>query len=86
VARKHTPKGQIILKKEEKLRTVAAALPTGFSGQDFVAKFKEMYPKDWNNIVRRYEQHQRLTKPGKGHPMPEPTKYLLNIARNYIKT
>jgi hypothetical protein len=44
VGREHSPKGQIVLKKAEKLETVNAALPAGSSPEDFAAKFQEMYP------------------------------------------
>ena len=73
MGRKHTPKGQIVLQKVVKLKAVDAALPSGASPEDFAAKFKEMYPEDWVNILRRYETHERQTPRGKGHPMPEPS-------------
>jgi len=85
VATRHAPKGQVFLKKDEKLKTVVAAMPLKFSDEDFVAKFQEMYPEDWIKIVRRYEAHERSTRPGRSHPMPELKQYILNIARNYIK-
>lgn len=85
MGRKHSPKGQIVLKKGVKLRAVEATLPPGFSWEDFAAKFQEMYPDDWERIVRRYQAHERRTQPGKGHPMPEPKKYLLNMVKNFIK-
>lgn len=34
-------------------------------------------------IINRYEAHERLTKPGKSHPMPVPPSYLLNKFRKY---
>jgi len=85
VGRTHTPKGQIVLKKTEKLNAVKAALPSGASPEDFAAKFQEMFPEDWDNIKRRYKMHERLTPQGKTHPMPEPTKYLLNMVKNFTK-
>jgi len=84
VGRKHAPKGQIVLKKTAKLNAVAAALPAGATAEAFSVKFKEMYPEDWDNIIRRYKQHQRQTAPGKKHPMPEPEKYLLNMVRVFL--
>ncbi len=84
MGRARVPKGQIVLKKAEKLKAVDEALPSGSSAEDFAAKFKELYPKDWANIVSRYRAHERLTKPGKSHPMPEPDTYLLNMVKNYI--
>ena len=86
MGRKHSPKGQIVLKKAEKLEAVSAALPTGASPEDFAAKFQEMYPEDWGKIMRRYKAHERQTPRGKGHPMPQPTQYLLNMVNNFIKT
>jgi len=52
---------------------------------DFVAKFKELYPQDWKKVVARYEAHERLTPPGKSHPMARPYQYVLNVAQKYRK-
>lgn len=68
----------VILKKDEKVASVAAELPDGFSQEDFATKFKEMYPKDWERIQKAYRDHERKTKPGKTHPMPAPEQYLKN--------
>jgi len=84
MGRQHSPKGQIVLKKSEKLKAVGAALPAGSTASAFAAEFKKMYPKDWENIVHRYNQHQRQTKPGKTHPMAEPEKYLMNMVKNFL--
>lgn len=86
MGRKHSPKGQIVLKKAEKLEAIKAALPTGSSPEDFAAKFQEMYPEDWDKITRRYKAHERQNTKGQGHPMPEPKQYLLNMVKNFIKT
>lgn len=85
MGREHAPKGQIVLKKAEKLGAVEAALPPESSPEDLAAKFQEMYPEDWQNIVRRHKAHERRTPPGKAHPMPDPKKYLLNMVKNFIK-
>ncbi|MFZ0773058.1 MAG: hypothetical protein WCA49_08975 [Candidatus Sulfotelmatobacter sp.] len=74
------------MKKAEKLEAVEADLPPGPSDEDFVAKFQEMYPEDWDNIVRRHREHERQTPRGKTHPMPEPKKYLVNMVKNFLKT
>lgn len=86
MGRKHSPKGQIVLKKAEKLEAINAALPTASSPAHFVAKSQEMYPEDWSKIIRRYKAHERHTPRGKSHPMPEPTQYLSNTVKNFIKT
>ena len=68
----------VITKKNEKVAVVAAALPNGFSQDQFAAKFKELYPKAWERIQKAYLDHERKTKPGKSHPMPTPEQYLKN--------
>jgi hypothetical protein len=83
VGRTHSPKGQVVLKKEQKLKAVDEALPTGSTPQTIAAKFKEMYPDDWKRIAARHKEHERKTKPGKSHPMPEPETYLLNMVKTY---
>lgn len=68
----------VITKKIEKVTAVVEALPSGFSQDDFIEKFKEMHPKDWERIQKNYRDHERKTKPGKTHPMPTPEQYLKN--------
>ena len=83
--RKRVSKGQIIMKKQEKLPVVAAAMEEGFTDEEFIEKFKEMYPKEWANVERRYRQHEDLNKgKKKGHPMAPPRQYLLNVSKQYI--
>lgn len=84
MGRTHSPKGQIVLRKKEKLEAVKAAMPVACSREDFAAKFQEMYPEDWNRIILRYEQHERNSG-GKGHPMAEPWQYLLNMVEVFMK-
>jgi len=33
-----------------------------------MAKFKEMYPEDWQSLVYRYKEHERHTPEGQPHP------------------
>ncbi len=82
---RHSPRGQVFLRKDEKLKAVIKTMPQEFSNDDFVAKFQEMYPEDWIKILNRYKAHERATRIGKPFPMAEPKKYLINIAKNYIK-
>ena len=82
---RHSPKGQVFLRKDAKLKTVIEAMPQEFFNDDFVAKFQEMYPEDWTKILNRYKAHERANRIGKPFPMPEPKKYLVNIAKNYIR-
>ena len=76
----------VIVKKDEKLTAVAEALGGSFSPDEFVFKFQELYPKDWARVEKNYRDHERKTKPGKTHPMPEPTQYLKNALNVWQKT
>ncbi|NMA49625.1 MAG: hypothetical protein GX947_07650 [Tissierellia bacterium] len=73
------------MKAHEKIPKVIEALDQGFTDDEFIEKFQEMFPKEWQNVNRRYNQHERLTKEGKSHPMPEPKKYLLLKSHKYLK-
>lgn len=75
----------VILKKDEKVASVVAELPDGFSQEDFAVKFKEMHPKDWGRIQKAYRDHERKTKPGKTHPMPSPEQFLKNCYNTWAK-
>lgn len=68
----------VIVKKEEKLAAVFAAMSDVDDLQEFKTKFKEMFPKDWNHIIAVYQKEEREDVKHKGHPMPEPEKYLEN--------
>ena len=82
--RKSVSKGTIVPKKEDKIPKVIESLGPDFTDNDYVERFKEMYPGDWRRIERRYQQHVELNKPGKSFPMPEPKKYLLNVSGKYL--
>ncbi len=81
MGRQRVPKGKIFLKKDEKIIAVLLTLKPDVSGDDFVQKFKEMYPEDWMKVVKRYQAHERLTPKGKSHPMPKPHQYMLNASQ-----
>ncbi|AHJ26996.1 hypothetical protein PN465_22985 [Nodularia spumigena CS-584] len=80
MARARVPKGQVFVKKEEKILKTLNNLKLTHSDEDFILKFQDLYPNDWQKIVARYEAHEKLTPKGKSHPMPKPEKYLLNIS------
>jgi hypothetical protein len=82
---KHSPKGQIVLKRDRKLEGVYRAMPPQSALEEHMAKFKELYPEDWQSLVYRYKEHERHPPQGKPHPMPEPTQYLLNMVKNYYR-
>jgi hypothetical protein len=85
VGRQRVPKGQVFLKKEEKIEATVNALNANHSEDQFVEKFQELYPKDWGKIVTRYEAHERLTPEGKTHPMAHPKQYLINAYKAAMK-
>ena len=85
MSRKRVPKGQVFLKKDEKINKVILSLDKNFSEKEFIEKFKEIYPNDWEKRVKRYEAHQNLTPTGKTHPMPNPYKYLSNALKTSLK-
>src|SRR5712664_4633631 len=82
---KHSTKGQIVLKRDRKLAVVYRAMPPQSSLEEHMAKFKEMYPEDWQSLVYRYKEHARHTPEGKPHPKPEPTQHLLNMVKHYYR-
>ena len=75
----------VILKKEEKIEATINDLQEGFSPDEFVEKFKELYPSDWFKIEKSYHKHERDTKSGKYHPMPNPNQYLKNALNVWSK-
>jgi hypothetical protein len=67
------------VKKEMKVKAVFATMANLTDVQEFKDKFKEIYPDDWKRINAVYQKEERRDTKGKGHPMPEPEKYLENM-------
>lgn len=74
----------VVPSKDKKVQKVFQALVDNIDETTFKAKFKELFPKDWENIQRVYAKEERNTKLGKGHPMPEPEKYLSNMFKVFM--
>jgi hypothetical protein len=85
MARKRVSKGAVIVKKEEKVAAVIRDLGVDADFETFFEVFKATYPKEWSRVCRRYEEHERLNKPEKGHPMARPPKYMENVFRAFQK-
>ena len=83
MGRQRVPKGKVFQKPDEKIINTLTALDVNHSDNELIEKFSELYPDDWEKIVKRYNDHERLTPKGKTHPMPPPRKYLLNICHRY---
>lgn len=73
----------VIVKKEEKIKSVFEAMKNIDDMNEFKQLFKSMYPKDWDKVKQRYNQHERRDTKGKGHPMPKPEQYLTNMFKVY---
>lgn len=85
MGRKRVSKGAVIVKKDEKIATVIKGVGGDADFYTFYEAFKTTYPKDWNRVCARYQQHECLTKPGKSHPMAPPLKYMENVFRQFHK-
>lgn len=83
MSRQRVSKGKVFQKQDEKIIQTLQALEPNCSDENLVSKFKSLFPDDWKKIIKRYEEHERLTPEGKSHPMPHPTKYLINKFRKY---
>lgn len=75
----------VILKKDEKVGNVANSLPDGFTVEEFIGKFIELYQKDYAKIEKTYQQHIKDLKQGKKQPMPNPKQYLTNALNVWTK-
>jgi hypothetical protein len=75
----------VVPQKDKKVKAVFEALNGNHDEKLFAEKFKELYPKDWERIKRVYKEHESRNTRGKGHPMPEPDKYLSNMYKVYVR-
>lgn len=73
--------GSTLKKKGHKISEVVASLPPDFSEDDFIARFQELYPEEWEKIGEKHQQQLLNQEPGTVITMPEPRKYLSNILR-----
>ena len=49
----------VIVKKEEKVQKILNVLGSEVSEEKFIEKFKELYPKDWNNVKAKYAEEEK---------------------------
>ncbi|UUV23831.1 MULTISPECIES: hypothetical protein [Lysinibacillus] len=71
--------------KEKKLSNLFEKHGLDISEEQFIEIFKEEYSKDWSRIQETYAKQEEKRKPGQAAPMPEPTKYLQNMYKVFIK-
>lgn len=74
----------IILNVDQKVENIISILPEGYSDNDFLLKFKEIYPKDYDKCMKKFLKEERMTKPGKKHPMQHPDHHIVCALRSFI--
>ncbi len=74
----------VILRVNEKVEHILSLLGVGYSEDDFLYKFKEIYPKDYDKCMKKYLEEERKTKPGKTHPMQHPDHHIKCALRSYL--
>lgn len=52
MGRQRVSKGKVIQKKDQKVIEVLMTLPSDVPGDDFVSKFREVFPEDWKKFKK----------------------------------
>ena len=73
----------LISRKKDKVAAVFAELGTEADEENFIATFKQMYPKDWILINERWQLEEDSTPPGKKQSMQHPDVYMKEMYRNH---
>lgn len=74
----------VIKKVDEKVAEIITGLPLGYSDEQFLLAFKEIYPSDYKKCMDKYLEEERKTKPGKTHPMQYPDKHIISALHSYL--
>lgn len=74
----------VILKVDEKVKTVIEDLSGNCTDDNFLARFKEMYPADYERCWKRFRAEEQKTKPGTPHPMQHPDRHVVNALHSYL--
>lgn len=74
----------VIINVDNKVEHILSLLGQFCSEDDFLSKFREIYPEDYEKCWRRYIKEERSTKKGKSHPMQHPDKHIKNALKSYI--
>lgn len=74
----------VISKVDEKVQNIISLLPENYSEEDFLEKFIATYPADYKKCWNKFMEEERLTKPGKSHPMQHPNKHIINALKSYL--
>lgn len=74
----------VISKVDEKVKHVISLLSEPYTEDDFLSKFKIIYPKDYTKCMAKFLKEERSTKPGKSHPMQHPNLHIKAALRSYL--
>lgn len=74
----------IIRNVDDKVAEVIKLLPNDYSEENFLVKFKEIYPEDYEKCRKKFLKEERNTKPGKSHPMQHPDHHIKAALRSYL--
>ena len=74
----------IISKVDEKVKHVISLLSDSYTEEEFLSKFKKIYPDDYKKCMAKFLKEERHTKPGKSHPMQHPDHHIKAALRSYL--
>lgn len=74
----------VISKVDEKVKHVISLLSDAYTEDDFLSKFKIIYPEDYKKCKTKFLKEERRAKPGKSHPMQHPNHHIKAALRSYL--
>ena len=74
----------VIINVDSKVEYILSLLDNSYTEDEFLAKFKEIYPKDYEKCWKKFIKEEINTKIGKPHPMQHPDKHIKNALKSYI--
>ena len=74
----------VIINVDSKVEYILSLLDNSYTEDEFLAKFKEIYPKDYEKCWKKFIKEEINGKNGKPHPMQHPDKHIKNALKSYI--
>ncbi|MBO7240508.1 MAG: hypothetical protein J6V23_08535 [Bacteroidaceae bacterium] len=74
----------VIINVDNKVEYILSLLDNSYTEDEFLAKFKEIYPRDYEKCRKKFIEEEMKTKKGKMHPMQHPDKHIKNALKSYI--
>lgn len=74
----------VIINVDNKVEYILSLMKNPFTEDEFLAKFKETYPEDYEKCWKKFKKEEMNTKKGKTHPMQHPDKHIKNALKSYI--